>query len=341
MADSCKLKAKIDKQSGKVGIVHEPPGILLNETASIVNADTKTFFRVDWEGDLQGILSTCAAFGSCTDTEDEGCLCDVSVVEEQFFYGKTLPSPYDVLVALHIGAFEPDGSAVAASADGIDAYNLADDGQLLAESVFAVVDSYGRRHLRKNVMSNVVIAGTEVSFRNPVHFVSLSDPEPRDAHYETDATLDHYMYHPNTAPFLAIRFAQRFGNSNPSPRFVEAIATAFITGSFTFKGENGKTLVFGSGKYGDLASTFACVLLDRSTRDVILDNDPAHGSFKEPLLKVVGLMRALRFQPNEEHPWLQFDSNFGARIGQMAHEIPSVFSFFLPEYQSSGKSFYR
>lgn len=336
-ADSCKLKAKIDKQSGKVGIVHEPPGMDLNKTASTVNADTKTFFRVDWEGDFQGILSACATIGSCVETEDEACLCEVSVVEEQVFYGNTLPSPHDVLEVLRIGAFEQHGSAVAASADGIDAYNLADDGQLLGESVFEVVDSHGRRHLRKNLKSNVVIDGTEVSFRNPVHFVSLSDPEPRDAHYETDATLDHYIYHPNTAPFLAFRFAQRFGNSNPSPRYVEAIATAFITGSYTFKDENGETLNFGSGKYGDLASTFACVLLDREARDVVLDNDPAHGSLKEPLLKVIGLMRALRFQSNEEHPWLQFDSTFGARIGQMAHEIPGVFSFFLPEYQSSGK----
>jgi hypothetical protein len=338
MADSCKLKAKIDKQSGKVGIVHAPPGIDLNETASIVNADTKTYFRVDWEGDIQGILSSCGTIGSCVETEDEACICEVSVVEEQVFVGSLLPSPNDVFLDLRIGAFEQHGSSIAASADGIDAYNLADNGQLQGESVFEVVDSHGRRHLRKNLKSNVVIAGTEVSFRNPVHFISLSDPEPRDAFYESDATLDHYIYHPNTAPFLALRFAQRFGNSNPSPRYVEAIATAFITGSYTFKDETGESLNFGSGKYGDLASTFACVLLDREARDVILDKDPAHGSLKEPLLKVIGLMRALRFQSNEEHPWLQFDSKFGDRIGQMAHEIPSVFSFFLPDYQASGKS---
>lgn len=87
--------------------------------------------------------------------------------------------------------------------------------------------------------------------------------------YETDAALEHYFYHPNTAPFLAIRFAQRFGISNPSPRYVEAISSAFRTGIFT----DGSTSI-GSGVYGDLQATIAAVLLDRESQDVLLDADP-------------------------------------------------------------------
>jgi uncharacterized protein (DUF1800 family) len=58
--------------------------------------------------------------------------------------------------------------------------------------------------------------------------------EPRDAHYETDAALDHYFYHPNTAPFVATRLAQRFGVSNPSPGYMERIVAAFRSGSYSF-----------------------------------------------------------------------------------------------------------
>ena len=181
------------------------------------------------------------------------------------------------------------------------------------------------------------ITGTDVSFRNPVHFISLSDPEPRDAHHESDAILDQYLYHKNTPPFLARLLAQRFGISNPSPRFISQISTAFVAGIFSVEVDDGSYLNFGSGKYGDLAATIGCILLDRESRDVSLDNDPTHGALKEPLLKVLGLMRAFGFKSHASHPWVKFDSSFGDRIGQMAHEIPSVFSFFLPEYQPSGK----
>ena len=94
---------------------------------------------------------------------------------------------------------------------------------------------------------------------------SLSGYTIRDARYELDAALEHYFYHQNTAPFLAIRFAQRFGISNPSPRYIDAIATAFRAG--TYEG-------FGSGKYGCLEATIAAVILDREATTPHLDLDP-------------------------------------------------------------------
>jgi hypothetical protein len=69
-----------------------------------------------------------------------------------------------------------------------------------------------------------------------------------------------------------------------------------------------------------------------------LDADPTHGAFKEPLIKILGLMRSLQFELHDNVPWAEFTMLFGRQIGQMAHQIPSVFSFFLPEYQPSGKS---
>jgi uncharacterized protein (DUF1800 family) len=81
----------------------------------------------------------------------------------------------------------------------------------------------------------------------------------------------------NTAPFLAYQFIQRFVGSNPSPRFIATVATAFRDGEYEG---------FGSGKYGDLAATFAAVLLDREARSVELDMDAASGQLREPLLKV-------------------------------------------------------
>ena len=94
--------------------------------------------------------------------------------------------------------------------------------------------------------------------------------------YETEAAIDHYFRHPNTTPFLAIRFAQRFGISNPTPGYVAAIVKAFREGTYDFGAFGGHR--YGSGNYGDLAATVAAVLLHPEARDVILDADPVHGN---------------------------------------------------------------
>ena len=73
----------------------------------------------------------------------------------------------------------------------------------------------------------------------------------------TEAVLDNYLFHPNTAPFLAHLLIQRFNiASNPAPSHVLAVATAFQSGTYSIGGTN-----FGSGKYGDLSSTIAAILL--------------------------------------------------------------------------------
>ena len=144
--------------------------------------------------------------------------------------------------------------------------------------------------------------------------------------HETEAALDHAFYHKNTPAFLAQRFLQRFGVSNPSPQYILSVAEAFKKGSFAG---------FGDGEYGNLAATVASILLHRESRHTVLDADATHGSIKEPLIKVVSTMRSLEYEQTAN----EFPSLFGMEvsIGQMAYEIPSVFSFFLPEYAPPGR----
>ena len=110
------------------------------------------------------------------------------------------------------------------------------------------------------------------------HFVSALVPTAADAAHETEALLDHLFEHSNTAPFVAHHFIQRFVTSNPSPRYVEAAAAAFVSGR-----HGGVTY---SGKHGDLGAMIAAILLDREARSVTLDADPSHGVLREPLLKL-------------------------------------------------------
>ena len=149
-----------------------------------------------------------------------------------------------------------------------------------------------------------------------------------DAQYETDAVLDHYFFHDNTPPFLALRLIQRLVTSNPGPRYIQTVAEAFKNGSYVSEG-----ISFGSGKYGDMASTFAAIYLDRAARNILLDKDISKGVLREPIMKVLSLMRSMEFVPLA--PIIR-THNVADKIGQMAYDFPSVFSFFLPENKPNG-----
>lgn len=81
----------------------------------------------------------------------------------------------------------------------------------------------------------------------------------------------------------------------------------------------------------------SAILLDRESRAQVLDFDPTHGSLQEPFLRIVRFMRSMEFRPAEESPFVRFDESLQDLVGQQAHKLPSVFSFFLPEHSPSGK----
>jgi hypothetical protein len=135
-------------------------------------------------------------------------------------------------------------------------------------------------------------------------------------------------YHDNTAPFIAVRLIQRFTTSNPNPKYVKAVATAFREGKY---GD------FGTGKYGDMAATIAAVLLEPEARSTVLDADPFIGGVSEPLLRVMALMRSMALQQAEGQPIARL-VDMDNKIGMMAHSFPTVFSFYLPEYVPNGRA---
>lgn len=109
--------------------------------------------------------------------------------------------------------------------------------------------------------------------------------------------------------------------SNPHPRYIETVANAFKSGKYDAGG-----ISFGTGKYGDMASTFAAIYLDKATRNVNLDADMTSGSIREPILKVLALMKSMEFI--QLAPVIE-QTNINEDIGQMAFDFKSVFSFFL------------
>ncbi|KAL7563666.1 hypothetical protein ACA910_013399 [Epithemia clementina (nom. ined.)] len=329
--ESCQLKVKI-AHDRKIAIVHNVPSESTSVTAH-VGADTLTFFRVHWNEVLEvdHLLEQCGTATNmpCSLTADGSCLCDVSVSEYQAFYTVAPPTKESVL-ALPYGAYQPSGQKTAVT--GMSDVWVYGNGPYTKETVFEVVDDFGMTQLRKNMRSTVYLFGPTptLEFPTPVHLMSLAEENERDALYETDAALDHYFYHPNTAPFLAYRFAQRFGESNPTPAYVKAITRAFKDGEYINEGTT-----YGSGQYGDLGASLAAVLLHSEARNTLLEADSVRGAFREPLLKLIQIMKTFEFGAVTGAPLTKFNE-LENTIRQMFFEAPDVFSFFQPDFEPQG-----
>ena len=272
----CSMNAKVSPE-GNVAIVHQPSaatGDKENETFAQVSNDTKSFFRTDWRASdafpnignfLDDFDTNCASIVGCfVEDTDGNCQCKVFVEEGIAFDDDSELSSVGTLLSIAtFGSFVSDSTSFVST--GISGIKKFPSGPLSINTIFEATDSIGRIHYRTNVLSIVKLGDGSLQMRNPVTFWSLPDATIRDGEYELDAALEHYFFHPNVPSFLAKLLAQRFGSSNPSPRYTKVIASAFKTGKYGN---------FGSNEYGCLEATIAAIILDREAQDHILDADP-------------------------------------------------------------------
>ena len=245
---------------GRIAVAHvsQPAsGIQMMQDFNVTN---ENFFPISWQTSTFPSPSSNCGSGVCT-LRSGFCLCNVTVVDSAVFSSR--PSVSDVTSSLSIGSAPPSwfGSSYSLidSAGGVDVYQLSAALSYSTNTIFGVTVN-GQVKFFKNIRSMITIGSGSTTFmaRNPPHFMSFLVQDTRDATYETDAVLDHYFYHPSVAPFISERIIQRFGISNPSPRYIAQAATAFTTGSYTSQG-----VTFGDGKYGNLGAMVAAIVLDR------------------------------------------------------------------------------
>jgi len=316
---------------GRVAVAHIPQvaGGTIYPDFSISNGN---FFPVTWQGNAFPSSSNSCGGVSCQLQANE-CICNAAVIESVVFL--TRPTVSEITMTLFVGSVPPSsyGSSytLTESVSGVEVYQPNGILSYTVSTIFGVAVN-GQTKFFKNMKSTVIIGSgiNTFSFRNPPHFMNFMVQDSRDAMFETDAVIDHYFYHPNVAPFISRRIIQRFGISNPSPRYVTQAATAFSTGSYTSLG-----ITFGDGKYGNLGAMLAAIVLDREARSAVLDADPTFGSLREPMIKLMAFLRAMKFKSLDAVKELSlFD--LSTAIGQKPYESPNVFSYFLPDFTPSG-----
>ena len=148
---------------------------------------------------------------------------------------------------------------------------------------------------------------------------------------ETKADINQALHllfmHQNTGPFIARRLIQRLVTSNPTPGYIERVATAF--------NDNG------DGQRGDMKAVVKAILLDDEAFTGTQNQAQTFGKFREPLLFVSHLFRAFNAQNTENtlshegkalYQYNSFNFNGTGRTKQEGPlEALTVFNYYTPD----------
>lgn len=216
-----------------------------------------------------------------------------------------------------------DGTLKLSGGKPIETYTLDDVSGLARVFTGWVVDRYDRENPDYYLRPMVQDASRhETGVKT---FLGTTIPAGTDGTASLKIALDTIFAHPNVAPFFSKQMIQRLVTSNPSPAYVQRVATVF---------ENN-----GSGVRGDLRAVFRAILLDAEARnEAAAASSTTFGKLREPVLRLTGWARAFEAtSPSDKWP-IGNTASVTNRLGQMIGRSPSVFNFFRPGYVPPGSA---
>lgn len=164
-------------------------------------------------------------------------------------------------------------------------------------------------------------------------FLGTTIPANTDGVTSIDTALDTLFNHPNMGPFIGRQLIQRFTVSNPSPAYVQRVATAFNNGTYALP--NGTSV--GTGNRGDLKATIAAVLMDKEARNETTANGDQFGKVREPVLRFIQWARAFNVGTiTPQNTPLTWYTGGPDALAQHPYKASSVFNFYRPGYVAPG-----
>ncbi len=139
---------------------------------------------------------------------------------------------------------------------------------------------------------------------------------------DVEQTVHHLFMHPNVGPFIARRLIQNMVKSNPTPAYIARVSAAFDNN--------------GEGERGDMKAVVKAILLDDEARKCNWINNPQQGKLREPMMRYFHFCRAVDKNNTYEGVYWNIGYDFWRNTGQLPLASPSVFNFFLPDFQPVG-----
>ncbi len=151
---------------------------------------------------------------------------------------------------------------------------------------------------------------------------AYTTPADQATQEDLNDAIDNLFNHPNTGPFICRLLIQRLVKSNPSPGYIEDVASVFADN--------------GSGVRGDMAAVIKAIYLHSEARNSYMVKLTGQGKLREPYLSYVKLFRV--FNAADASGKYHYDDRRDVKaLGQQFLSSPSVFNFFLPDFQPIGK----
>ncbi len=151
-------------------------------------------------------------------------------------------------------------------------------------------------------------------------------PSGQDCDLDLGDEMDIIAAHPNIAPFISSQLIQRFVTSNPSPAYIQRVATVFDNST------------------GDLGDVLKAILTDSEARNPpaagTLSETDSYGKLREPILRLTAMWRAFNAVAPAADIYGEIgmtgNTGFLTAYGQGPLESPTVFNFYTPDYQQPG-----
>ena len=149
-------------------------------------------------------------------------------------------------------------------------------------------------------------------------FLGKTIPAGQDAYKDLDSVVEILVNHPNTAPFVSLRLIQGLTTSDPSPAYLERVATMF------------------KDTKGNLAKVIIAILTDPEARagDAPSKTTTNFGRIKEPLLMHTSAYRGLGCKVAPRADWNP--STVRESVNQRPFNALSVFNFYPPNHRTQG-----
>lgn len=158
--------------------------------------------------------------------------------------------------------------------------------------------------------------------QGPKHLLNgFTIPAGQSGMEDIEDAIDNLFNHPNVGPFIGKQLIQKLVTSNPSPQYVSRVAAAF--------NDNGQ------GVRGDMKALIKAILLDPEARSCEALQDPAFGKLREPFLRYAHFAHGTDIEQYYGRYW-NAGYDFYLSTGQIPLGAPSVFNFYLPDFQPNG-----
>jgi uncharacterized protein (DUF1800 family) len=226
------------------------------------------------------------------------------------------------LFCLGLNQLNPDGTPVLdSSGNPIPTYTQADVmdlGRAFTGWTFPVAPGKVALNHNPQYYGGPMVAVESLHDGGPKTILGQSIPAGQSAEQDLASAMGIVFNHPNVGPFVAKQMIEHLVTSNPSPAYVQRVATAFDSGTFNS---------YGSGKRGDMQATIAAILLDPEARR---GDDPStvvvtDGKLREPAVMIASIARA--FHAKTDGAGL---AQWSASMSEDIFNASTVFNFFPP-----------